>query len=561
MKKGKFVKRLAALLLVCLMVASVAACGKSGTDNDQTTNQNTNQNNAADSNSGDSSSGQNNQSNQSNTDSNSSGNQTTTDNSPAPSGPARTLNVAASADSGTLHPLGVTGGYFSVLYSIYEPLWDVKSDGTWVWVLAKSIDRISDIQNTLHLQEGVKFSNGNAFTAEDVIFTMEQNRENPQFALNVKAIDFDKTNIIDDYTIDLWYTEFNAAQEVGMVQMLIMDKESYDEISLTLNPIGTGPYVVTDYIVNSHLALQARNDYWGGPIAIQNILYKCINEEMQIINALETGDVDMAGVPLSEVDFVESLGYVIDDNNAGMNYAAWYSMLPGTPLETKEARYAVSYSIDRQAVSDILLEGRASITDAPISHYTVDFEQRWRNMHDTYIIGYNPAKARELAEESGLVGKTLRLITNGASSNNTLAEIIQGGLLEIGVNVDIISFDQASFFGMMMDPSNFDIALFTPSAPSMMAVDILAMYPTFISLGWTGPERDEYGALSMGALTTADEATRKELLYEALKIFVDVDPWYGICELVAARARVPELVGVEYFISGNVYFQNVSFVN
>ena len=158
-------------------------------------------------------------------------------------------------------------------------------------------------------------------------------------------------------------------------------------------------------------------------------------------------------------------------------------------------------------------------------------------MHETYSLGYDPERARELAEKSGLVGKTLRIITNGASNYTTMAEIIQANLLDIGVNSEIINYDQATYFGVLMDASNFEIALFGPAAPSMLAVDIMAMYLTFIPLGWSGPERDLYGEISMKALTTYDPEERADLLYEALEIFVDYTPWYGLCESVGARAE------------------------
>ncbi|NLP36022.1 MAG: hypothetical protein GX357_00005, partial [Firmicutes bacterium] len=107
--------------------------------------------------------------------------------------------------------------------------------------------------------------------------------------------------------------------------------------------------------------------------------------------------------------------------------------------------------------------------------------------------------------------------------------------------------------------SNFEIALFGPAAPSMLAVDILAMYLTFIPLGWSGPERDLYGELSMKALTTYDPEERGDLLYEALQVFVDNTPWYGLCESVGPRAQAPELGGVEYMIAGSIYYQDIYF--
>ena len=549
-------KQLLALLIACLMLITIAACGKKTTDDASGSGGGAAAGGSPSSNSPDGAGGSG-SSGDSGGAPGAGGPGSSDGGAGGPSTPGRTLNVGATADSGTLYPLGATGGYFSVLYAFYEPLFDYTQEGDRVWALATNYDPISDIQYTLKIREGVTFSNGNPLTAEDVMFTMELCRDNPQFSLNVKAIDFEKTKVIDEYTIDVWYTVYNAAQEVGMSQMLIMDKESFDEVSLSIKPIGTGPYVVTDYVVNSHLYLQARQDYWGGTPAIENVHYFVINEEAQIVNALETGDIDIAGIPINEIDYVSSLGYNVETSNSAMNHAAWYSMLPGTPLESKEARWAVSHAIDREAITDILFKGRAEICNAPVSKYCIDFEPRFANMHETYTIGYNPEKARALAEQSGLIGKSLRIITNGASANNTLAEIIQGSLLEIGVGSEIIAYDQAAFFGTMMDASNFEIAVFNPAAPSMMAVDVLAMYLTFIPLGWEGADRDRYFGYSMGAIGTAEERARQDKLFDAINMWVEFDPWFGLCEVITTRAYSNDLRGMESQ-TGYIYYCDLS---
>ncbi len=85
----------------------------------------------------------------------------------------RTLNIAASGDTGTLYPLALSGGFVSLQYAFYEPLWTFTRDGTRVWKLATSYEQVGDIQYTLKLREGVTFSNGNPMTAEDVLFSME----------------------------------------------------------------------------------------------------------------------------------------------------------------------------------------------------------------------------------------------------------------------------------------------------------------------------------------------------------------------------------------------------
>lgn len=479
--------------------------------------------------------------------------------SKAPVDPNKTLNIAASQDSGTLYPLGVTGAFITPLYAFYEPLFDTNTDGSRKWVLATALDRISDLEYKLTIREGVKFSNGNPLKADDVMFTMETCKANAQFSLNVKVVDFTKTKVTGDYTIDLWYTQYNASQEPGFASMLIMDKESFNEVSLSRAPIGTGPYVVKDYVVNSHLAVTARSDYWGGTPSIKNIDFKVINEDSQIVNALETHDVDMARVPIDEADYVKKLGYNVTVSNGGYPDVALYSLLATSPLASQDARWAVSYAIDRQAIVDVVYKGKSVVPSYPASQYNTDYEARFSNLNDTYKIGYNKEKAKALAEKAGLAGKTVRIITNGASTYNTMAEMIQANLLDIGVKAEIKNYDQATYFPTIMDPKNFDIALFGPSAPSMLSIDILAMYPTFISLGWTGADRDKYGTLSQAAIGIYDKTERGNKLFEALKVFVDVDPWYALSEVVGTRAEASNLKGVKYMIAGSIYYQDISF--
>jgi ABC-type transport system substrate-binding protein len=140
-----------------------------------------------------------------------------------------------------------------------------------------------------------------------------------------------------------------------------------------------------------------------------------------------------------------------------------------------------------------------------------------------------------------------------------MAEMIQANLLDIGIKAEINNYDQATYFPTIMDAKNYEIALFNPAAPSYLAVDILAMYPTFVSMGWTGPDRDKYGELSMGAIGTYDPTERGNKLYEALKLWVDVDPWFAIDEVIGTRAVSPDLQGVNFMNIGNIYYQDISF--
>ena len=561
MKKTR--KLLALLLVMCIIVITVSACNKDNgsapSDSSQAPNAGTNPSDSPNQSSSSSSNSN------SNSNSNSSQSPAPGDNTEAntPVVSDRPLNIAVGQDNGSLHPFGVsgTGGFASVLGSCYEGLFFFNDAGEKEWLLATGIDVISDLQSTIHIRQGVTFSNGNPLTAEDVMFSIEENAKDARSFLNVKGIDVEKTSVTDDYTIDLWFTEFNAAQEPGFASMSIMDKESYDEVALVTHPIGTGPYVITEYVVGSHVTAVARDDYWGDPPLIRTLNYKIINEPSQIVNALETGAVDTAAIPLKDAAYIESLGYRIDTIFGNSVDVPYFNMTEGSLLGTKEARWAVCHAIDRQTIADLVYDGKSSPPRWPLSEFLLDFEPRFANRHEVYSIGYDLDRARELAEQAGLIGQTLRVITNGTTDGILIAEIIQSDLMKIGVNSEIINYDMATYFSVVMDESNYDFAIYYVAAPSMMAVDMFAMYLTFVPLGWHGPDRDLWGELTMKALTTPDEAARSEMLNDYLDMFLDYTPWFAISEQVSMRACSKDVEGMQYTLSGGFRLKGLHFVN
>lgn len=535
MKKNA--RNLVAILLVCLMFVTIAACG--------TTTSTTSP--AAESGSASPAAASGSVAPAASTD----------------AAPARdTLNVAVSLDAGTLDPLYLTGkgGYLSVLRTYCEPVWDYTLEGEKFWVLATAYDRVSDLEYTMKIREGVTFSNGNPLTAEDVMFSMKLNHEDARAFLNVKAIDFEKTKVVDDYTIDVWYTAYNAGQEPGFPQMGVVDAESYTAEEMAIRPVGTGAYVVKEYVVNSHCTVVARDDYWGGTPAIKTINFKCLAEESQRVNALETGAVDLAYIPMKDVEYVESLGTAKTQVlNVGSSMVALYNMGDTGPLNSPEAREAVSYSINAQAIIDVAFSGKGALISWGVSESCIEMQDRYLNMSEIYTDRYNVEKAKELAEQTGLIGKTLRIVSYDDEKFITAAEVIQNGLEAIGVKSEIFNYDQASYFSFLMSGNDYDIAVFNPVAPGNLPCDIFANYPVFVPQGWTGPIHDEYIALGAKAIATADLAARQDLVYDLLKIFNEQCLWYGLCEDPNECAYNKDLQNIKFSNTGVWLLQDMHF--
>lgn len=148
-------------------------------------------------------------------------------------------------DAGTLDPIRCHQilGMHAVRASFYESLW---CTGYWTengeqieteraYQLAESMEELSETEILVHLRQGVTFSNGNPFTADDVLFTMKLYYDSTQFQY-VENVDFDKTEIIDDYTIKIVFKSYNFEQIGRLNSMYIFDEESYDETSIRDKP-------------------------------------------------------------------------------------------------------------------------------------------------------------------------------------------------------------------------------------------------------------------------------------------------------------------------------------
>jgi peptide/nickel transport system substrate-binding protein len=226
-----------------------------------------------------------------------------------------------------------------------------------------------------------------------------------------------------------------------------------------------------------------------------------------------------------------------------------------------EARQAITYAIDRQAISDVAYNGQADLLEWGASKSLIETQDRYFNASEYYTDSPNLDKAKELATKAGLAGKTLTIVTNGDANYDTAAEVIQAALGELGAKASIIKKDQASYFDFLMsaDVDAYDIAINTPVAPSNLPADIFGNYPTFIPQNWSGPEHDAYTKLAAETNATADLEAREDKVFELLKLHTENLLWFGLCEDPLVYAFSKDIKGTVYTVSGLTLFQTMTF--
>ncbi len=465
-----------------------------------------------------------------------------------------TIRVGITGDTGNLN--ATTSTFANVSFQYREPLFFTDQNGNPIWLLATGKEDLSDTEWLIHLREGVTFSNGSPFTAEDVMFSLERMLAGSG-KMFIADIDLEKSEIVDDYTIILRLSRANMQQWGSMINVLIVDKETYDEDEAVTRPIGTGAYVVTDYVMNSHLYMKANENYWGGKPPIENLQYIIITEDAQALNAMQTGTVDTVNVPTQDVEYASTLS----DFNMVSYYLRYstdmqFNVTDQSIFNNLDARLAVCYAADREAMVNLAYFGCGDVLHFPVSQHMYDYDDSLADLHDIYSHGHDVELAKQYAEKAGLVGQTIRVITNGGSAFVTEAEILQANLKEIGVTVQIDNYDAASFFNVYYDPSMYDIAMFAHSSPQGYAAGLLAENPMWSENSFKGWDKYyDYVAFGEKVLATMDDAARKEMLREETEMFEEGVLWYGICDTTANVAVRKGLEGVEIFNSGTLLYK------
>ncbi|MBQ8831076.1 MAG: ABC transporter substrate-binding protein [Oscillospiraceae bacterium] len=538
-------KKLLALILTLLMVFSLVACGGKNADTDTNTG-NEGTNDTVDTGSPD-------------------GGDTGSDGAGSESGETRDyINIAYSQDRGTLDPIYLMGyDAGDALKMVYENLWSYNIKGEKEWNIATSFEMVEPTRWRITIRDDVKFANGNPLTAEDVVFSINRANTRVGEPAYFPMLDLENTKVIDSTTIEVAYLEYDFSYEYTFGFLPIMDEESFDENTIAQTPMGSGPYEVTDYVVNSHMTLTARDDYWGTAPAIKTLNFRLFTEDMQKTNALQTGELDITTAPFQDISFISTLdGYTVDIYDNAQSMALYFSLDPASAFaENEKARQAVCAAIDTQAIVDIAYSGYGSPSVMPISKGNIDATENLYNK-GVYGTGYNVEAAKQLAEEAGIVGQTITLITDGSSAMVVMAELIQFDLDAIGVTVEILNLDAGSVASVYEDPSQYDMAISFTNVPSKTVAQNMYAWVTYTFQGvyvknpWEG--RDEYLGLTNGIMAVSDTSELASRYEKLIDIHTKAVPWFSLCDQASALAYNSDLEGYELGLMGGINYAKLS---
>ena len=332
-----------------------------------------------------------------------------------------------------------------VIYNIYDSLMFMKYDGSVEYMLATEYSVSDDgLEYTFKLRDDVYFHNGYKMTAEDVAFTYNMGLEKyPSLAVSL-FLNLDHVEAVDETTVKMVLT----APYAGFINCttcrlgLIMSKQYYEEVGGSEGynnaPIGTGAYKFGTRISGESVTMVANEEYWGGAPAIKNVIVKPIANASTQFLSLENGEVDM----IARADIASCLQITGDDLTWGYvpsttrNILVFFAVEPKLAAD-KNLRKAIQCAIDKEEILLGSVEGYGTILDQDII-YT------YRDAPDPSVlttVTQDLDKAREYLEASSYNGEPIVAVVSSGSAEELSAQIIQGQLLPLGINIEVRSVD------------------------------------------------------------------------------------------------------------------------
>ncbi|MHB0978691.1 MAG: ABC transporter substrate-binding protein [Thermoleophilia bacterium] len=300
---------------------------------------------------------------------------------------------------------------------------------------------------TFTLREGVTFSNGSPFTADDVVYTMDRLRDPAVGSAMVEVYSNIDTITADDpthvtFTLKTPDGEFPRSLTDYRTLMLSKDVDPAKEL------VGTGPFVLESISAETGGVLKKNPTYWGTDEKGNKLPY--LDEVRFVyspdmagqIEGLQGGSIDWVGGLTSELKQTVEANAGFKTISAATNYCFELQIRtdvePGSKLEFRQAIMA---GTDRQAIVDLVAPGMADPGNGTL------VGPGYADYYSAESVPYDTAKAKELLATAGYSdGVDIKLVVQGSDVMPAIATAWQAQMKEIGINVEIVQVPSDVFY-------------------------------------------------------------------------------------------------------------------
>jgi len=476
---------------------------------------------------------------------------------------AFTLTVAQGSDIVSLSPHNTNDQPSArVMRQIYDTLVVQTEELELVPGLAESWNQVDDVTWDFAIRPGVMFHNGDPLTASDVAFTLNRLRDPATGAPAAFLVGFiSSVEAVDDMTVRI----VTNGPFVPMLSHLahtatsILNERAVTEAGEdygTAVVVGTGPFRFVSWEVASQVILERNDDWWGGDVGPERVVFRAIVEGTVRAIELEAGAIDIA-YALEPRDALRAR------TNADLTMAEIETLTTSyigfnaqkAPFDDVRVRQAINHAVDAETIVDVLLEGFGFPATSPIS------SQVFGSNPDLEAYDFDPERARQLLADAGLAGGfSTTLWTNDNPVRIQIAEIVQAQLADIGINVDVQVLEWSTYLADTAAGAHdmFILGWVTVTADADYGLYALFHSSNFGSAGnrtfWSSDRLDEL--LDLGR-RTVDQDERLAIYYEAQEIINAEAPWIFLNTSIEANATRANVTGFVPHPAGHHRLYNV----
>lgn len=352
-----------------------------------------------------------------------------------------------------------------------------------------------------HIRKGVKFSDGQPLTAEDIVFTLNDIYTNPDIPSSFKDVIMStngylpKAEKIDDYTVRMYYPEPFRLAFRYLGGMYVYPKHLAEEYVKNGNfeefwtvdainkgeVVGLGPYIPVEYVPDQYVRFVKNPYYWKKDANGQQlpyfdeVLFKIISNQDAMRLAFENGEIDIyrpRGTEFAELKEKEKeLNIVVTTAGPafGTTFITFNWNAPD-PVKRKwfrneYFRKAVAYAIDKESIIDTLYNGLGIAQWSPVSmsspYYNEDVVVKYEYDLDLAramleMGGFSWNDKGELVDEDGNVVKFLLTTNSGNRVREGVANIIQDALKQLGMDVTFTPIDFNTLVQKMLNTGDWE---------------------------------------------------------------------------------------------------------
>jgi peptide/nickel transport system substrate-binding protein len=472
------------------------------------------------------------------------------------------LHVGWTNDPDNLNPfIGAETSSYEIWLLNYDFLTGYSTDLQPVPDLATSWDTSADGKTwTFHLRTGVKWQDGEPFTARDVAFTYNYIIDNQMGAYSSLTDGIKEAVAVDDQTVEIRCVRPKANMVRTWIPILpehIWGKVSPKAAGASYQNkppiVGTGPFQTVEVKKGDYVRMVANPSFWGKKPAIDEILFVTYQNPDTMTQDLLTGSLDAAwGIPSAQFPKIQSDKSFtpISYNLLSWTYLAmncYEGTSRGNPVLRDPAfRQALNWALDRQKIVDLAWAGRGKPgTTIMTPDSWVDPDYHWQPPADV-LFTYDPAKAKQLLDEAGYKdtdgdgiredkgGKPIRLrlwARAESPESQKTGNLLTGWLRDLGLKIDYQVMDDGIYYdsiwayqGDTYSP-DFDMYLWDWDGYADPG-DTLASFTTAQIENWNEPcwSDQEFDSVVEQANSTLDPQARKDLVWKAQEIFYGQSP-------------------------------------